>query len=138
MCGIGDAEIGIDVEKYKVIGADIAKRCFSREENNAILSAPSQNRLKLFYEFWTLKESYVKAVGKGLNISLKSFYFKLKDNSIELYINNKLCKDYYFRKYEADALHSVSVCWQGDALDLLKAQFKEINLQDLWTYEYKK
>ena len=138
VCGIGDAEIGIDIEKHKVIGVDIAKHCFSKEENNAILVAHQQNRIKLFYEFWTLKESYIKAIGKALNISLKSFYFKLRGESIDLYIDNKLCKDYYFKKFEVDAFYSVSVCWQGDEFDLLKAQFEEINLQDLWTYEYKK
>ncbi|WP_408606385.1 4'-phosphopantetheinyl transferase superfamily protein [Anaerocolumna jejuensis] len=27
--------------------------------------------MQLFYDFWTLKESYVKAVGKGLSIPIR-------------------------------------------------------------------
>lgn len=32
---------------------------------------------KTFYELWTLKESYMKAVGRGFHLPPSSFYFEL-------------------------------------------------------------
>lgn len=31
------------------------------------------NQFLCFYEYWTLKEAFVKAIGKGLVVSLDSF-----------------------------------------------------------------
>ena len=36
---------------------------------------PQSERTKMFYTYWTLKESYVKYLGKGLSVPLDSFSF---------------------------------------------------------------
>lgn len=69
---IGSREIGIDIEEMKEIDLDIAKRFFCQEEFEYIVSAGT-NKLQLFFEIWTKKESYIKAVGKGLSLPLNSF-----------------------------------------------------------------
>lgn len=131
VCGIGNANIGVDVEEYKNIGLDIAKRFFCKKEYNAILSNNHEEQLRTFYKFWTLKESYIKATGKGLSIPLSSFYFKLNESEIEIFINGCLSKEYSFINYQLDSLHTISVCWQGDTKDLFNAIFQEISLQDI-------
>ena len=37
-----------------------------------------QNQLRMFYRFWCLKESFVKADGKGLNWDLQRINFKVR------------------------------------------------------------
>jgi len=52
---------------------------FTDTEWKTILAEPSDElRLKMFYRHWCLKESYVKAVGTGLNLDLQTIEFKLE------------------------------------------------------------
>lgn len=66
VCAVDDNPVGIDVEVIKPIDFKIAERFFSRDEYLALMSQPEEIRLKYFYIVWTLKESYIKAEGKGL------------------------------------------------------------------------
>ena len=66
--------VGIDVEQIKETHMDIAKRWFAEEEIEYIVKEESEEgQARRFYEIWTKKESYSKAVGKGLSLSFKSF-----------------------------------------------------------------
>ena len=51
-------------------------------------------QLKTFYHFWSLKEAYIKAIGVGLGIDLKTIEFRfVNDND-----NILLCKEAYLVK----------------------------------------
>jgi len=41
-----------------------------------------KQKLERFYKFWSLKESYVKAIGKGLVLDLQTIEFSLKHDDI--------------------------------------------------------
>jgi 4'-phosphopantetheinyl transferase len=70
-----DNDIGIDIEfmkdniKYK----EIINRFFSENEIKEFLNVPEELEKEAFFNGWSRKESYIKAVGKGLNIPLDSF-----------------------------------------------------------------
>ncbi|MGI6188059.1 4'-phosphopantetheinyl transferase superfamily protein [Brevibacillus sp. MCWH] len=64
---------GIDVERIVRMDLHIAEHLFTPQENRMLASKTGDARLEYFYRVWTLKESYVKAVGKGLSIPLDSF-----------------------------------------------------------------
>ena len=73
-CALSETEVGVDVErrrpqKYqeRILGR------FSEEEQRLWRAAPSSERERLFFRMWVLKESYVKADGRGLRIPLDSF-----------------------------------------------------------------
>jgi len=74
-----EGRVGLDVESLtrKTAGVDLARRYFAAEEVAALESAPPERRHALFFRFWTLKESYIKAHGRGLSIPLDSFAFQL-------------------------------------------------------------
>ncbi len=74
ICGIDDGEIGVDIEMHHATRLDIAARFFSPEENHLLAQAsgPSE-RLRMFFRIWALKESYAKAIGKGLYCPFESF-----------------------------------------------------------------
>jgi len=71
---IGHA-IGVDVERvrYDFEVASIAKRFFSSVEQKAFFSFPSTQQHRAFFDCWTRKEAYVKAVGEGLSHPLHQF-----------------------------------------------------------------
>ena len=71
----GEGEIGIDVEAVRVIDdADrIAARVFSRCENEAYQALDRPDRPLGFFNCWTRKEAFVKAMGDGLSHPLGGF-----------------------------------------------------------------
>lgn len=75
------AELGVDVEHLRPeVTLDIADRFFSAIEAAALRTLPLKEQSRRFYDYWTLKESYVKARGLGLTIPLDRFAFILEGN----------------------------------------------------------
>jgi len=74
-------DIGCDVEntKRKSDVLSIAKYSFSDVEINDLVMQPAAQQASRFFDYWTLKESYIKAWGLGLSIPLKDFSFTLPD-----------------------------------------------------------
>lgn len=70
-----DRNIGVDVEEIRPIDdiAAIAESHFTPEECRFIFSHALPQQERAFFRCWTRKEAYVKAVGRGLSISLNSF-----------------------------------------------------------------
>lgn len=75
-------DIGCDVENTQRTSdvLSIAKYSFSDVEVNDLLMQPTTQQTSRFFDYWTLKESYIKAWGLGLSIPLKDFSFTLPDN----------------------------------------------------------
>jgi 4'-phosphopantetheinyl transferase len=67
--------IGIDIEAIRVIGeADaVAARYFSRCENSMFCALDPRHRPLGFFNCWTRKEAFIKAVGNGLSMPLDHF-----------------------------------------------------------------
>jgi len=70
-----DREIGVDVEYMKEMDdlESIASRFFSASEVQALSSVPREQKKEAFFNCWTRKEAYLKAVGEGLAAPLNSF-----------------------------------------------------------------
>ena len=68
-------EIGIDVEAVRPIGDadDIAARFFSQRENRAYRVLEPSDRPLGFFQCWTRKEAFIKALGDGLSYPLDRF-----------------------------------------------------------------
>jgi 4'-phosphopantetheinyl transferase len=73
-------DCGVDVEKIdrKADIESLAKRQFSSSECADVLALSDAQRQRRFLEYWTLKESYIKAIGQGLATPLKAFAFDLE------------------------------------------------------------
>ncbi len=67
--------IGVDVERIRADFAteEIAERFFSANEYARIKGLPSHLRSEAFFNCWTRKEAYVKAIGRGLSLPLGQF-----------------------------------------------------------------
>lgn len=113
LCATDNEPIGVDVQEIRPIDLDIAKRFFSEKEYNDLLEQPEKNRLSYFYDLWSLKESYIKALGKGLSIPLNSFSFSFHNNNILLQ-TSKNNKNFYFKQYNIDNDYKLSICCSND------------------------
>ncbi|MFJ7954470.1 4'-phosphopantetheinyl transferase family protein [Lysinibacillus sp. NPDC096418] len=76
VCAIHNEEVGIDIEMIKPIDKSSIYKLLEGEEVNYITK---KKTLAAFYDIWTLKESYVKAIGKGLSLPLQSFLVRIKN-----------------------------------------------------------
>jgi len=70
-----DREVGVDVEAVRILpDADaIAARYFSRHEQAAYRALASCHKMRGFFNGWTRREAYIKALGDGLRHSLDAF-----------------------------------------------------------------
>jgi 4'-phosphopantetheinyl transferase len=70
-----DRVLGVDVESVRDdVNADrIAASFFSSHEQKALRSLPAHLRPGAFFDCWTRKEAFIKAVGGGLSIPLQQF-----------------------------------------------------------------
>lgn len=68
-------EVGVDVEKMRaeVANDEMITRYFSRCEAETIRALASELRTQAFFNCWTRKEAYIKAVGEGLSYPLDQF-----------------------------------------------------------------
>jgi len=74
------SEIGVDVEaSARTVDVRVADRYFSAPENRALLTLPASQRQSRFLQYWTLKESYIKARGMGLALPLDGFAFSIAE-----------------------------------------------------------
>jgi 4'-phosphopantetheinyl transferase len=73
-------DIGVDVEdaERKVTCDAIADRFFSPAEVRDLLELDPVGQRQRFFHYWTLKEAYIKARGKGLAIPLDSFSYAVR------------------------------------------------------------
>ena len=72
--------IGVDLEHIRLVAANdqVAERFFSRSEVIELHTLSGQKRNRAFFDCWTQKESYIKAIGSGLSTPLDQFAVSLK------------------------------------------------------------
>jgi len=82
------ARIGIDVEYVRpVADADqIVERYFAEPEKRAFRSVPPGQRQTAFFNGWTRKEAYLKAIGEGLYHPLDGFAVSLAPGEPERFL----------------------------------------------------
>ena len=80
ICGVSVAHdaLGVDVERVgRVVDyISLAGRFFAAAETEDLRTLPPERQPQRFFEYWTLKESYIKAREKGLSIPLDTFSFR--------------------------------------------------------------
>lgn len=124
LCAIDDRPIGIDIEHIKTAHMDIAERFFSTLEYENLKQEDRKHQQAYFYDLWTLKESYIKADGRGLSMPLDSFSCVKKDG--RWYIEGE--SPYYLHQYTIDPDYKLSVCAMHDNFP---ATIKRLNVESL-------
>ncbi|MGI9627491.1 MAG: 4'-phosphopantetheinyl transferase family protein [Longimicrobiales bacterium] len=67
--------LGVDIEEHRPVREmeDLAEKKFAPDEAALLLATPAAEQEELFFRIWTRKEAYLKALGRGLSLSLASF-----------------------------------------------------------------
>jgi 4'-phosphopantetheinyl transferase len=101
--------VGIDIEQIQHIDLDISKNYFSDDEHRDLMNQP--DRIAYFFTLWSLKESYIKILGKGLSHPLNAFsiQFGSKDD-IVIKVGGEILEDVFFTQYEIDENYKMGLC----------------------------
>lgn len=137
MCGmVWDVDIGVDVEdrqRSTRAALDSLSSYFSKPEIHNLQSLPSDRQNSRFFDYWTLKESYIKARGKGLSIPLDKFSFHFRENALsEFRVHADLNDDpgnWQFWRTPVSDRYQVAVAVNSPASDYQLAAFNTIPMQ---------
>ena len=108
MIAVSDTEIGCDVQITSKPPLEVAQRYFCESER--ILIEQSNDRAKMFFRLWTLKESYIKMLGKGLSAPLDSFEVQFKNGT------PFITADCSAAEFDISAEYCAAVCIKGNAV----------------------
>jgi 4'-phosphopantetheinyl transferase len=108
--------LGVDVENLcaRMNPIDAAKQVFSATERAALARLPAEQQLDRFFEYWTFKESYIKARRMGVSIPLDRFSIRLEqDGLVDLEIAPELHDDpgrWQFWQIRPGRAHVLALC----------------------------
>lgn len=111
---VSDNPVGVDVEKMRKVPEGVAYRFFSEPEKQMLDKAEDDiEKAHIFFTLWTLKESFIKAIGKGLTKSLCSFtIIKNGEAGYEL-IPDAETSGFYLHSYTFQSDYKLAAC-SGD------------------------
>lgn len=104
VCALSETPVGVDVELVRPLRQQVAKRFFTAVEQEWLATRPVEE----FFRLWTRKESFTKALGKGLTLPLDSFSV----------LDDVLFRDgsaWYFHEYPIDGGYLTLCCQQPEA-----------------------
>ena len=122
-----EERVGCDLEKTGAFREKVARRFFCPEEYETIMREGSEvGRTELFYRYWVLKESFMKAVGKGMALPVSSFCIRLGDPPVLVRRPEEFPEHYYYAEYKNTAIpYRMAVCSTDPEIDAeLRMEFE--------------
>lgn len=118
--------LGVDVEELSAVKEheDIAKSFFADSEYMWIKKQNAESKNRAFYKLWTLKESYVKFLGKGLNIPFDSFAFEYDKEKDEFYIKDLNERIRFFNRSLDN--YELSACTTSKNIEIIKWNYSKL------------
>lgn len=107
VCITDSDRVGIDIEEIVEVDLEEISKFFSENEQLDLMLVNKCKRSDFFFDLWSLKESYIKAVGEGLSIKLASFSIRKTSHSIHIEGGEG---EYYFKQYDIDSAYKLSIC----------------------------
>jgi 4'-phosphopantetheinyl transferase len=100
----GNCRVGIDLERVRdnLAYRDIARRFFSRREQEELFSLPPSGHLDAFFRCWTRKEAYIKGCGTGFTQPPDGFAVSLRPDDPPALLEHRTSPDEPLRWRIAD------------------------------------
>ncbi len=117
ICTIGDKPVGNDIERIREGRLKVADRFFAKEELSWLYETErEEGRMQRMFRLWTMKESFVKAIGRGMSLSLQDFVIHMDGESGRARVRHSVdAKYYHLREYREIAGYCTAVCVQDRA-----------------------
>lgn len=110
LCAVSDAEVGCDTEKITETDLGVARRFFTAAEYDRIASLQDYAaRQKEFYRYWVLKESFIKATGRGISLPFDSFEIDADKPSVTV-TQTADKRNFFFSEYGGINGYGCAVC----------------------------
>lgn len=104
-CALSSQSVGVDIEQIGRVGVQLAKRFFHQEEVAWILAQPVEKQQLGLCDLWSIKESYMKYIGKGFTLPMNAFFVKITgefpENLEVTVFEEGQKKDVFIKKYQA-------------------------------------
>ena len=124
VCAVSDREIGIDIEKRAKARMEVAGRFFHGEEVTQLKMLEEDKQDQLFFNYWSVKESFLKYIGTGLARPLNSFIVSFSGGGVSLFERgNKL--PLYVHACPVDDGYACHVCCEYEELTGIHEIFLE-------------
>lgn len=128
VCGIGDSNVGIDVEQIREKEINFASNVLTKKEYDYWEKLSQEDQRKKFYQMWTIKESFSKYLGIGLSLPFSNVeikfencgYFKIGEEEKCIGFSQQLDADYY-----------LTVCVNEEKKEELQKKVSYIVLDDI-------
>ena len=115
-CVVAGCEAGCDIEMVKPFRWPVAKRVFAEEECRWLSSEEEQGRGdEAFCRLWTLKESFLKATGKGFAFPVREASFSFAERQPILQLNEQRELSYSFFETQLSESCRCTVCLHGSS-----------------------
>lgn len=113
------AQVGCDLEKIGDLKEHIAGRFFCREEYETVMEGgTNEEKAEIFYRYWVLKESFMKATGKGMALPLQTFCIQMGEPPVLIRQPAEFPEQYYYREYKVGGLpYCMAVCSTDKDID---------------------
>jgi len=113
-CAIGEKPVGVDVEQWKKHRKrERLVEKFHPKERELYVKTEEAGRERLFFDLWVLKESFGKALGKGLGIPLDASCMEAVRGGTGMTAQSLSPEAYYWHLYETGVeACSLAVCSQ--------------------------
>jgi 4'-phosphopantetheinyl transferase len=114
-CVISRVEaVGVDVERVEQRDSlwATAQHVFAAEEIATMRGLPPGAFIERFFDYWTLKEAYLKARGLGLRLPLDQFAMELSGATIAINFTGEIDDDaqrWYFTSCAPSAQHRLAI-----------------------------
>jgi len=120
LCAIGSAKgvkVGCDIEVIKDRDLALARRYFNDSEVAYVMEGTDKKEcMARLIRVWTLKESFMKAVGQGSNLSTKAFTIEFDEKNKPILIRKPeiYMENYSYRDFIYNKTAQIAVCGTSD------------------------
>jgi len=126
-------KVGVDIEYIRPIEdlEKIAENNFSAKENFELKMLPPEKILESFFNCWTRKEAYIKALGAGISFPLQEFDVSLKPGKpaklLSVYGNAREAARWSMSELHPAAGYAAALVVEGSACDILCCEWNGLD-----------